>query len=133
MTAVPTGRLWTEARHGPLPLPLPRDAAALLALAMGVQNAAARHLAVPDLTTTVLTMTLTGIASDWQTPNRRPALARRLLAVLTMFAGAIAGAWLVLDVSAPAALAAATALVALVTAGAATAYRSPGQWRAVSP
>jgi hypothetical protein len=37
---------------------------ALLAVAMGIQNAVARHLAVPDLTTTVLTMTLTGIASD---------------------------------------------------------------------
>jgi hypothetical protein len=31
---------------------------------MGVQNAVARQLAVPDLTTTVLTMTLTGIAAD---------------------------------------------------------------------
>lgn len=36
----------------------------LLATAMGIQNAAARRLAVPDLTTTVLTLTLTGIASD---------------------------------------------------------------------
>src|SRR5690242_13098305 len=32
----------------------------LLALAMGIQNATARRLAVPDLTTTVLTLTLTG-------------------------------------------------------------------------
>src|SRR6202035_4988290 len=31
-----------------------------LAVAMGIQNAAARRLAVPDLTTTVLTMTITG-------------------------------------------------------------------------
>ena len=38
--------------------------AALLALAMGIENASARRLAVPDLTTTVLTMTLTGIAAD---------------------------------------------------------------------
>ena len=36
----------------------------LLAVSMGIQNAAARKLAVPDLTTTVLTMTLTGIAAD---------------------------------------------------------------------
>ena len=35
-----------------------------LTLAMGLQNAAVRKLAVPDLTTTVLTMTLTGIAAD---------------------------------------------------------------------
>ena len=38
--------------------------AALLALGMGIQNAMARRLAVPDLTTIVLTMTLTGIAAD---------------------------------------------------------------------
>jgi uncharacterized membrane protein YoaK (UPF0700 family) len=37
---------------------------ALLALAMGAQNAAARRLAVPDRTTTVLTLTLTGLAAD---------------------------------------------------------------------
>ena len=37
---------------------------ALLALAMGVRNATVRRLAVPDLTTTVLTMTLTGLAAD---------------------------------------------------------------------
>jgi hypothetical protein len=35
-------------------------AIALLAMAMGVRNATVRRLAVPDLTTTVLTMTLTG-------------------------------------------------------------------------
>jgi uncharacterized membrane protein YoaK (UPF0700 family) len=38
--------------------------AALLAVAMGIQNAVARKLAVPDLTTTVLTMTLTGLGAD---------------------------------------------------------------------
>jgi uncharacterized membrane protein YoaK (UPF0700 family) len=37
---------------------------ALLGLAMGVQNATARALAVPDLTTTVLTLTITGVAAD---------------------------------------------------------------------
>ena len=36
----------------------------LLAVAMGLQNAVARRLAVPDLTTTVLTLTLTGIGAD---------------------------------------------------------------------
>ena len=36
----------------------------LLGVAMGTQNAAARRLAVPDLTTTVLTLTITGIAAD---------------------------------------------------------------------
>ena len=38
---------------------------ALLALALGMQNAtAARCLGVPDLTTSVLTLTLTGLAAD---------------------------------------------------------------------
>jgi len=37
---------------------------ALLALAMGVRNATVRRVGVPDLTTTVLTMTLTALAAD---------------------------------------------------------------------
>lgn len=37
---------------------------ALLALAMGLHNASVRKLAVPDMTTTVLTLTLTGLAAD---------------------------------------------------------------------
>jgi uncharacterized membrane protein YoaK (UPF0700 family) len=36
----------------------------LVAFAMGVRNATVRKLAVPDLTTTVLTLTLTGFAAD---------------------------------------------------------------------
>ena len=36
----------------------------VLGMAMGIQNAAARKLAVADLTTTVLTMTITGSAAD---------------------------------------------------------------------
>ena len=38
--------------------------ASVLAVATGIQNAVARKLAVPDMTTTVLTMTLTGIGAD---------------------------------------------------------------------
>ena len=42
-----------------------KDAIAITAaIALGLQNAVVRRLAVPDLTTTVLTMTLTGIAAD---------------------------------------------------------------------
>jgi uncharacterized membrane protein YoaK (UPF0700 family) len=85
---------------------------ALMASAMGVRNAAVRHIAVPDLTTTVLTMTLTGLAAD-----SRPAggsgkgSVRRLAAVLTMLAGAVCGALLLkADLFAPLALAAALAL-----------------------
>jgi hypothetical protein len=31
---------------------------------MGIQNAAARRIAVPDLTTTVLTLTIVGMSAD---------------------------------------------------------------------
>ena len=61
---------------------------------MGVQNATARHIAVPDLTTTVLTMTLTGIAADVRAAHFG-VVVRRLLAVATMLAGAVVGALLV--------------------------------------
>jgi uncharacterized membrane protein YoaK (UPF0700 family) len=113
---------------------VPRDIlAALLAVAMGIQNAAARRLAVPDLTTTVLTMTLTGIAADLHARNHGPALLRRLLAVATMLAGGAAGAWLVLRISPAAALGLAAALLALVTAGAIVTVRRPGTWRESTP
>ena len=36
----------------------------LTALAMGIRNATVRKLGMPDLTTTVLTMTITGLAAD---------------------------------------------------------------------
>ena len=109
---------------------VPRDIlAALLAVAMGIQNAAARRLAVPDLTTTVLTMTLTGIAADLHGRHHGPSLLRRVLAVATMLAGAAAGAWLVLRISPAAALGLAAGLLALVTACATVAVRRPGTWR----
>ena len=105
--------------------------AALLALAMGIQNAVARRLAVPDLTTTVLTMTLTGIAAYARTTDHgRAGLGRRVLAVAAMFAGAVGGALLVLHEGTAPALGLATGLLAVVTAGAALAVRRPGPWRA---
>ncbi|MEU8543956.1 YoaK family protein [Streptomyces sp. NPDC048717] len=62
----------------------------LLGLAMGLQNAVVRRLGVPDLTTTVLTMTLTGLAADSAAAAPRPG--RRILSVLAMFLGALVGA-----------------------------------------
>jgi uncharacterized membrane protein YoaK (UPF0700 family) len=72
----------------------------LLSLAMGAQNAMARKLAVPDLTTTVLTMTITGIAADshWAGGGGSKA-GRRLASALSMFVGALVGALVVLKVS----------------------------------
>jgi uncharacterized membrane protein YoaK (UPF0700 family) len=68
---------------------------ALVALAIGTQIAAVRKIAIPDFTTTVLTMTLAGIAADVSgSPDAR--LARRLTSVVSMFGGALAGAAIVL-------------------------------------
>jgi uncharacterized membrane protein YoaK (UPF0700 family) len=68
---------------------------ALLALAMGVRNATVRRLGVPDLTTTVLTMTLTGLAGDSPPAGGSgKGSVRRIAAVLTMLIGALAGALL---------------------------------------
>lgn len=79
---------------------------ALLALAMGLQNAAARLLAVPDLTTTVLTLTLTGLAADSSLAGgTNPRVGRRVLATAAMLLGAAVGALLVLQVGAAAVLA----------------------------
>jgi uncharacterized membrane protein YoaK (UPF0700 family) len=64
-----------------------------LGLAMGLQNAVARRLGVPDLTTTVLTLTLTGLAADSAPAGgEAPRPGRRILSVLAMFLGAFAGA-----------------------------------------
>jgi uncharacterized membrane protein YoaK (UPF0700 family) len=68
----------------------------LTAVAMGLRNATVRRLAVPDLTTTVLTLTLTGIAADSALAGGgNPRLGRRLAAVLAIFAGSAVGAVLV--------------------------------------
>jgi len=68
----------------------------LLGLAMGTQNAVVRRLAVPDLTTTVLTMTITGMAADARIAGGKDSKAgRRLLSALAMFLGALAGAALI--------------------------------------
>ena len=68
----------------------------VLGVSMGIQNAAARKLAVPDLTTTVLTMTITGISADGPIAGRTGAKAgRRGLTVVAMFLGAVVGALLI--------------------------------------
>jgi Protein of unknown function (DUF1275) len=66
---------------------------ALTALAMGTRNAAVRKLAIPDLTTTVLTLTITGIAADSSlAKGSNPRLVRRVSSVLAIFSGAGFGA-----------------------------------------
>lgn len=89
---------------------------ALLGGGMGMQNAVVRRIAVPDLKTTVLTFTITGLADD---PFGAPRV-RRLASLAAMFTGALCGAALHLGPGPAAALAAATALLASVTVAALT-------------
>lgn len=70
---------------------------ALTAIAMGFRNAVIRQLKVPDLTTTVLTLTLTGLAADsGLAGGDNPNWMRRVAGVTAIFAGAAIGAFLVL-------------------------------------
>lgn len=64
----------------------------LMGIAMGLQNAVVRGLAVPDLTTTVLTLTITGISADSRLAGGTNSKAgRRVLSALSMFTGALMG------------------------------------------
>jgi uncharacterized membrane protein YoaK (UPF0700 family) len=86
---------------------------ALLAFGMGVRNATVRSVKVADLTTTVLTMTLTGLAADSPLGGGSgEGSGRKAAAVLAMLLGAIAGA-LLLKVHLAVVLALAAALAIL--------------------
>lgn len=89
--------------------PVPLFAAiALTGVAMGIRNATARKLAVPDMTTTVLTLTLTGLAADSSLAGgHNPGWKRRMASVVALFAGAALGTWMVMgSVALPLAVAA---------------------------
>ncbi|MFJ3219990.1 YoaK family protein [Kitasatospora sp. NPDC086801] len=81
----------------------------LLGFAMGGQNAVVRSLKVPDLTTTVLTMTITALAADRTGP-------RRLASAVWMFVGALVGALLIRHADVPTALTLALTLLVVVAA-----------------
>ncbi|WP_443060102.1 DUF1275 family protein [Streptomyces sp. NBC_00444] len=101
----------------------------LLGLGMGLQNAAARALAVPDLTTTVLTLTITGIASDSRLaggPGSR--IGRRVVSTGAMFLGALVGALAALHGNPAQPLLFAGLLLAAATAAASALARSPAGW-----
>ncbi|WP_230208987.1 YoaK family protein [Nostocoides sp. HKS02] len=101
---------------------------ALLGVAMGGQNAVARRLAVPDLTTSVLTLTVTGLVADMSAWSIRR---QRLVPVAAMLAGAVAGSALVLRVSTAAPLWLAAALLATCSLIAYASARQPQSqvWR----
>ncbi|WIV56937.1 DUF1275 family protein [Amycolatopsis nalaikhensis] len=72
----------------------------VLGLAMGLQNAAVRRIGAPDLTTTVLTMTLTGFAADSKAASGEGSHPlRKIAAVGAMVIGAFAGGLLQLHVA----------------------------------
>jgi uncharacterized membrane protein YoaK (UPF0700 family) len=106
----------TRAAVGP-----PLAIVAVLAAAMGLQSGTARRLAVPDLSTTVLTMTLTGLAVDSRLAGGHDERSlRRIAAVVAILAGALAGGLLVLRGGPAAALVVAAGLVAVAPAAVAT-------------
>ncbi len=95
---------------------------ALLALAMGLRNGTVRKLGIPDLTTTVLTLTITGIGADSSLAGgTNTRVRRRLLAIALMVTGATLGATLVLRGLLPWALLASTVIQVAAVLG----YREP--------
>lgn len=86
---------------------------ALTGAAMGFRNATVRQMKVADLTTTVLTLTVTGIAADSAAAGgRNTNWGRRVGAISAIFAGSVVGAVMIfrLGLSAPLALAGALIL-----------------------
>ena len=102
----------------------------LLGIAMGLQNATARALAVPDMTTTVLTLTLTGISADSSAAGGAGSrIGRRFVVIAGMFLGALSGALLVHAGEGPETLlASALLLLATTTVAATSAARSTATW-----
>jgi len=108
-------------------------AASALALAMGTQAATARHLAVKDVTTVVVTSTLTGLAADSRLGAARgQGAGRRAAAVALIIAGAVVGAALCL-VHAGLGIAAAALVVLTVTVLGHTSARSAERTRTLEP
>jgi uncharacterized membrane protein YoaK (UPF0700 family) len=87
----------------------------LTAVSMGIRNGTVRHLGVPDITTTVLTLTVAGLSSESSLGGgTNPRWGRRVTAILSMLLGAFAGA-LLLRFSLAAVLGAASLLTALAS------------------
>ena len=104
--SVDSGALETFAVHA---------AIAVTAAAMGLRPAVVRRIAVPDMTTTVLTVTLAGLTSDLAIGGVGAArVRRRTFALLAIVAGAILGAVVTLSASVGVALGLAAELVAVL-------------------
>jgi uncharacterized membrane protein YoaK (UPF0700 family) len=102
-----------------------------MGIAMGIQNATARRIAVPDVSTTVVTTTITGLFADLRLAGGHESwrtAVRRLIPVLAIFAGALVGALLVVEVSVTSALAGAVALMAATWLGARRHASDEAEW-----
>jgi uncharacterized membrane protein YoaK (UPF0700 family) len=91
----------------------------VLGMSMGIQNATARKLGVPDMTTTVLTLTITGIGADSALAGGKGSQAGRRLTAL---------AALVVHVNAVYPLVIALVLLSLVAAAARLLGTSDAAW-----
>src|SRR5699024_2962905 len=88
---------------------------ATLGMAMGLQAATARHIAVQDVTTVAVTATIAGLAADSATGRKGLAYwRRRISAILLIGLGACTGA-LLLQIHIAAGLALAAAITITVT------------------
>ena len=102
---------------------------ALLGGGMGLQNATARALAVPDLTTTVLTLTITGISADSKAAGGTSSkIGRRFVSIASMFVGALIGVVLIRVGLAPWPIFAALVLLAVVVIVTGVSARSAAPW-----
>jgi uncharacterized membrane protein YoaK (UPF0700 family) len=83
--------------ESPVPPAIGLPVTALLGIAMGMQAGTARHIAVADVPTVVITSTLAGLGFDsWIGRRQAQPWVRRLLAVVLIAAGALVGALLLL-------------------------------------
>jgi uncharacterized membrane protein YoaK (UPF0700 family) len=113
----------------PVPIAYAYPLIIALGISMGLQNATARKLAVPDLTTTVLTLTITGIFADSRLAGGSGSkVGRRLISVLAMFTGALIGVLMILYASIVYPLVIAFIVIALVSLTARALSRKRPSW-----
>jgi uncharacterized membrane protein YoaK (UPF0700 family) len=95
----------------------------LMATAMGMQNAMARRLRVPDLPTSIVTMGLVALVSDLRRQDGAAAV-RRLSAVVCLVSGACLGAVVIMNVGLAASLGLVLLILVLVAVTATNAGRA---------
>jgi uncharacterized membrane protein YoaK (UPF0700 family) len=101
----------------------------LLALPMGLQNALAFKLAVPGLTTSVVTQAITGISAESQLAGGSGSnMGTRIASTLSLFVGALIGALLIVDVNAWSSLLVAAVVLLVVGLSSALLSRANPRW-----